>query len=51
MTVSSYKNWKKTLVTLRPFESGVNAIRFDVSGKKIFVVNNEHGEIKTLSLA
>ena len=51
MTISSYKNWKKTLVALRPFETAVNAINFDASGRKIFVASNEHGEIKTLSLA
>ena len=27
MTITSYKNWKKVLVTLTPFESGVNTIR------------------------
>ena len=27
MTITSYKNWKKVLTILTPFESGVNAIR------------------------
>ena len=39
MTISSYKNWKKSLTTLRPFESGVNFVKFDASGRKIFVAS------------
>jgi len=27
LTISSYKNWKKPLVLLRPFESGVQVIK------------------------
>ena len=51
MTITSYKNWKKVLITLTPFTTGVNNIRFDASGRKMFVSNNDSGEIKTLSLA
>ena len=50
MIISSYKNFKKTLTTLRPFETGVNSISFDGSGRKIFVTNQTHGEVITLSL-
>lgn len=41
MLISSYKNWKKTLIELKPFQSGVHAIKFDASGRKIFVSNNK----------
>lgn len=51
MTISSYKNWKKSLTTLRPLESEVNFVRFDAGGRKIFVASKSQGEIKTLSLA
>ena len=51
MVISSYKNWKKVLNVLKPFNSGgVDAIRFDTSGHRIFVSNRSHGEVKTLSL-
>ena len=53
MTISSYKNWKKTLIKAVPFaQDGVQAIKFDASGRKIFVANTraEGGGLKTLSL-
>ena len=53
MTISSYKNWKKILIKVVPFaEGGVQAIKFDASGRKIFVANTraEGGGLKTLSL-
>ena len=53
MTITSYKNWKKTLLKVVPFaDDGVQAIKFDASGKKIFVANTrpEGGGLKTLSL-
>ena len=53
MTISSYKNWKKTLIKAVPFaEDGVQAIKFDASGRKIFVANTraDGGGLKTLSL-
>ena len=51
MTVCSYKNWKKTLLSVSPFEqSPISFIRFDGSGRKIYVGNNETGSLKTLSL-
>mmetsp|Transcript_31604 Transcript_31604/g.41865 ORF Transcript_31604/g.41865 Transcript_31604/m.41865 type:complete len:209 (-) Transcript_31604:128-754(-) len=50
MVISNYKNWKKILVNLTPFEgSGVHTIRFEASGRKIFVTNRVKGEIVTLS--
>lgn len=51
LMISSYKNWKKTLTTINPFQSGgVKAINFDATGRKIFVSNCVSGEIKTLGL-
>jgi len=51
MVISSYKNWKKILTTLSPFEaSGVKNIKFEASGSKIFVTNSSSGEIVTLSM-
>ena len=52
LSVFSYKNWKKTLVSLRPFDQGpVSHIRFDGSGRKIYVGSESVGSLKTLSLA
>jgi len=49
--ISSYKNWKKNLMSLHPFENnGVHSMNFEASGRKIFVTNRAHGEIVTLSL-
>ena len=51
MTVCSYKNWKKTLLSLSPFEeSEISFIRFDGSGRKIYVGNKKTGSLRTLSL-
>ena len=51
MLISSYKNWKKSLCTLRPFENAsIDFTNFDGSGRKIFVASKSHGEVKTLSL-
>ena len=54
MTVCSYKNWKKTLLSLSPFDqseqSEISFIRFDGSGRKIYVGNREAGSLRTLSL-
>ena len=50
MTVSSYKNWKKVLFLKQLFDSGVQAISFDQTGKKVFVAGCGSSEVKTLSI-